>query len=76
MEVVEQEEYDKERTNYLEEQGYKVIRFWNNQIMNDMNGVILAIMNTIGPHPSSPKFDNENLGNDENPPVEFGGGAR
>jgi very-short-patch-repair endonuclease len=40
---LEQEEYDKERTQYLESQGYKVIRFWNNQIMNDMNGVILAI---------------------------------
>lgn len=38
-----QQEYDAERTKYLEAQGYKVIRFWNNQIMNDMNGVILAI---------------------------------
>ncbi len=40
---LEQEEYDKERTKYLEEQGYRVIRFWNNQIMNDINGVIKAI---------------------------------
>ena len=40
---LEQEEYDGERTKYLESQGYKVIRFWNNQIMNDMDGVILAI---------------------------------
>ena len=40
---LDQQEYDAERTKYLEEQGYKVIRFWNNQIMNDMNGVILAI---------------------------------
>lgn len=40
---LEQAEYDKERTQYLESLGYKVIRFWNNQIMNDMNGVILAI---------------------------------
>lgn len=30
---LEQEEYDIERTHYLESQGYKVIRFWNNQIM-------------------------------------------
>lgn len=72
---LEQEEYDSERTKYLEEQGYKVIRFWNNQIMADMNGVILAIMNALDPHPSSPKFDNENLDNDENHPVGFGGGA-
>lgn len=40
---LEQADYDKERTKYLEEQGYKVIRFWNNQVMNDLNGVILAI---------------------------------
>jgi very-short-patch-repair endonuclease len=40
---LEQEEYDEERTKYLESQGYKVIRFWNNQIMSDINGVINAI---------------------------------
>ena len=40
---LEQQAYDTERTKYLEAQGYKVIRFWNNQIMNDLNGVILAI---------------------------------
>jgi very-short-patch-repair endonuclease len=40
---LEQEEYDNERTKYFESLGYKVIRFWNNQIMNDMNSVILAI---------------------------------
>ncbi len=40
---LEQEEYDKERTNYFESQGYKVIRFWNNEVMNDINGVIRKI---------------------------------
>ena len=40
---LEQEEYDKERTKYLESKGYKVIRFWNNQVMNEMNGVIAEI---------------------------------
>ncbi len=35
--------YDNERTKYFESLGYRVIRFWNNQIMKDMNGVILAI---------------------------------
>jgi very-short-patch-repair endonuclease len=41
---LEQEEYDTERTKYLEAQGYKVIRFWNNDVMNNIEGVILAIM--------------------------------
>ena len=40
---LEQADYDIERTKYLELQGYKVIRFWNNQVENDINGVILAI---------------------------------
>ena len=41
---LEQEEYDEERTKYLETQGYKVIRFWNNEVLKDIEGVILAIM--------------------------------
>ena len=32
-----------ERTKFLESQGYKVIRFWNNNVMNDINGVTKAI---------------------------------
>jgi very-short-patch-repair endonuclease len=40
---LEQTLYDIERTKYLESQGYKVICFWNNQIMNEMNGVVQAI---------------------------------
>ena len=44
---LEQGEYDKERTQYLESQGYKVIRFWNNEVMNNIEGVILVIMNAL-----------------------------
>lgn len=40
---LEQEEYDDERTLYLESQGYKVIRFWNNDVMNNIGEVLLAI---------------------------------
>jgi len=40
---LEQADYDVERTRYLEAQGYKVIRFWNNQVENDINGVFRAI---------------------------------
>ena len=41
---LEQEEYDKERTKYLEADGYKVIRFWNNDVTNNIEGVILTII--------------------------------
>ena len=37
------QEYDEDRTKYLESRGYRVIRFWNNDVMNDIEGVILAI---------------------------------
>ncbi len=40
---LEQAEYDIERSEYFESQGYKVIRFWNNDVMNDLNGVIRVI---------------------------------
>ena len=48
---LEQQEYDQDRTKYLELLGYKVIRFWNNQVMNDMNEVIRAITFTLEPEP-------------------------
>jgi very-short-patch-repair endonuclease len=40
---LEQEEYDDDRTKYFESLGYKVVRFWNNQIMKDIESVIKAI---------------------------------
>ena len=44
---LEQEAYDQERTKYLESLGYKVIRFWNNEVTNDIDGVILAIIHAM-----------------------------
>jgi very-short-patch-repair endonuclease len=44
---LEQEEYDKERTKYLATQGYKVIRFWNHDVINNIEGVILAVMDIL-----------------------------
>jgi very-short-patch-repair endonuclease len=48
-----QEEYDPQRTEYLETQGYRVIRFWNNQVMNDIGGVSRAIIFAIEPESPS-----------------------
>lgn len=39
--------YDTERTRYLESLGYKVIRFWNNRVENELDGVIRAIENVL-----------------------------
>ena len=40
---LDQQEYDAERTAFLESKGYRVIRFWNNEVMNDIEGVLRAI---------------------------------
>ena len=45
---LEQEAYDIERTRHLESQRYKVIRFWNNQVENEIEGVIRAIQHSLG----------------------------
>ena len=44
---LEQEEYDTERTRFLEAQGYRVLRFWNNEIMNDIEGVMRVILDVL-----------------------------
>jgi very-short-patch-repair endonuclease len=45
---LQQAEYDKERSDYLESQGYRVIRFWNDDVMNNIEGVIVAIQQALG----------------------------
>ena len=40
---LDQQEYDQERTKYFESLGYRVIRFWNNDVMNRMDRVLLEI---------------------------------
>ena len=45
---LEQQEYDQERTRYLESHGYQVIRFWNNEVMNNVEGVLLVILQKLG----------------------------
>ena len=43
-------EYDKTRTEYLNTLGYKVIRFWNNEIYENIEGVVLRLKKEINPH--------------------------
>ena len=38
-----QKAYDRERTNYLEQLGFKVLRFWNNDINKNISGVMMKI---------------------------------
>jgi very-short-patch-repair endonuclease len=38
---------DADRTAYLERAGYKVIRFWNNDVTGNMEGVLQTILREI-----------------------------
>ncbi len=42
-----EQEYDAERTVYLEAHGYKVLRFWNGDVMNNIDGVMGVIMDAL-----------------------------
>ena len=42
------------RDAWLREQGFKVMRFWNNEIMSNPDGVLAAIMAAVTEHPSPP----------------------
>ena len=44
---LDKHEYDEERTKYFESIGYKVIRFWNNDVMKDIDSVIRAIIQAM-----------------------------
>jgi len=49
-------EYDEYRTKIIEQQGFIVLRFWNNDVMNNIEGVLSEIINTVNPHPSPPPY--------------------
>jgi very-short-patch-repair endonuclease len=40
-------EHDAVRTEWLEERGYRVIRFWNNDVLTNTEGVLLAILEAL-----------------------------
>ena len=51
-------EYDKQRTQWLESRGYLVLRFWNNEVLQEIEGVGEAILSHClylkSPHPNLP----------------------
>ena len=54
-----QYDYDEERTARLNAAGFKVLRFWNNEVLNETDAVVQSIWNALNPSPPHP-----------NPPLE------
>ena len=42
-----QQMYDTERDEWLESQGYRVLRFWNDQVLNNVEAVKDVILATL-----------------------------
>jgi very-short-patch-repair endonuclease len=58
----ENEELDRQRSAYLNEMGYRVVRFWNNEVLQETEAVLSAIYEILAgraktspsPQPSPP----------------------
>jgi very-short-patch-repair endonuclease len=44
---VENKEYDEMRTQWLQEQGFRVLRFWNNEVQNNLDEVKQTIYRAL-----------------------------
>jgi very-short-patch-repair endonuclease len=55
--------YDSARTSYLERCGYRVLRFWNNEVFENIEGVVEVILNMLAqraePSPPNPPLEGE-----------------
>jgi very-short-patch-repair endonuclease len=46
--------YDGARTRWLEQHGWRVLRFWNNDVTENLSGVLEVILATVSAAPNSP----------------------
>jgi very-short-patch-repair endonuclease len=52
---------DKIRGAWLQDEGYKVLRFWNNEVSVNLEGVLESIGDALGPRPNPlPEREREN----------------
>jgi very-short-patch-repair endonuclease len=48
------EESDRARTRFLESKGFTVLRFWDNDVLMQIEAVVEAICRTVSPSPLTP----------------------
>ncbi len=53
---LEQEAYDLERTAWLNEQGFRVLRFTNHEVIRNTQAVMQAILDAMTPSQPPPSF--------------------
>lgn len=52
---IEQEKQDESRSAFLRDSGYRVLRFWNFEVMSDVDSVVERIAEVLGQTPRSDK---------------------
>ena len=50
----EQQVYDARRDQWLAEQEFQVLRFWNNEVLNQTEGVLMRILEVLERTPPTP----------------------
>jgi very-short-patch-repair endonuclease len=51
---MESAEYDEQRTVVLAKDGFRVLRFWNNDVLTNIDGVLEVVMQALQQAPSPP----------------------
>ncbi len=50
----ERQELDASRSRYLQERGYRIIRFWNHEVLKEGESVLNAILSCLNDNSPSP----------------------
>ncbi|MDF1592141.1 MAG: endonuclease domain-containing protein [Desulfobacterales bacterium] len=67
--------YDHQREQWLHSQGFRVIRFWNHEVFQDIEAIKKVIIVNLTPHPDLPPQGGKEI-DDSNSPFSSGRGAR
>ena len=54
----QQEDYDDARTQFLEKQGYQVLRYWNNEVLEQGEAVLESIVQALATDREAPPHPN------------------
>ncbi len=50
----ENKQHDAQRTERLNSAGFQVLRFWNNEVLNEIDSVVQVIWDVLNPSPPQP----------------------
>ncbi len=53
----EQIVYDSERNEWLQRQGFRILRFWNNQVLKEIDAVKERIMEVLSSDSRTPRLN-------------------